>query len=300
LNSIRILLDSAIDYAGLFPPAGLDMRAAVDEYALCRDSEMSWALGRFVLPASRLEEFEEAFSRNCAADRAGKPWPLSALCGTDGNSDIERISEFNRRVPAHPDSSPALVDTAEFRVRSPGEIQKCAAGAEGRFTAYFEIPLGADTPALISAIAASGSHAKVRTGGPVADLFPAAADLAVFIDQCCRANVRFKATAGLHHPFRSLRPLGNAPVRPSAWMHGFLNLFIAAAIARTGSGIDILEEVLAEENSAAFVFGADGVSWRSYRLTGNQLQDTRRQFAVSFGSCSFREPIDDLRALHLL
>ena len=45
---IRILLRDAVDYAGLFPPAQLDMSGAVAEYASYLESADAWALGRFV------------------------------------------------------------------------------------------------------------------------------------------------------------------------------------------------------------------------------------------------------------
>ena len=51
---------SVVDYAGLFPPAGLDMRAAVGNYARYAAGPWAWALGRFIVPVSRLEELERA------------------------------------------------------------------------------------------------------------------------------------------------------------------------------------------------------------------------------------------------
>ncbi|MDF2772824.1 MAG: hypothetical protein K0S86_2319, partial [Geminicoccaceae bacterium] len=53
---IRMLLRDAVDYAGLFPPAQLDMPGAVAEYAAYLASADAWALGRFVVPAARLDE----------------------------------------------------------------------------------------------------------------------------------------------------------------------------------------------------------------------------------------------------
>lgn len=64
MNSIRILLTKLIDYAGLFPPAGLAMAPAVSNYVAYRNGEYAWALGRFVLPVSRLSEFERIAKNN--------------------------------------------------------------------------------------------------------------------------------------------------------------------------------------------------------------------------------------------
>src|SRR5204863_1254770 len=96
---------------------------------------------------------------------------------------------------------------------------------------------------------------------------------------CNSAGVAFKATAGLHHPIRS----GDA--------HGFVNVFLAAAM------IDHAESILRETDEGAFSFSDENVRWRGYTISTEQLADTRKNFALSFGSCSFEEPIDDLKAL---
>ena len=54
----RSLLVDAIDFAGLFPPAAQDMSSAVRDYGRYRQGDEAWALGRFVVPVARLEEFD--------------------------------------------------------------------------------------------------------------------------------------------------------------------------------------------------------------------------------------------------
>ncbi len=110
----------------------------------------------------------------------------------------------------------------------------------------------------------------------------------------------FKATAGLHHPVRSLRGLTYEPSPPCARMHGFLNLFVAAALARSRLlDEDGLREVLEDESPRSFVFGGEGLSWRDHHVGQADIQSARR-FARSFGSCSFEEPVADLQALQLI
>jgi hypothetical protein len=41
------------------------------------------------------------------------------------------------------------------------------------------------------------------------------------------------------------------------------------------------------------------LSWRDWRVPTDQIA-AHRTFITSFGSCSFDEPREDLRALHLL
>ena len=42
------LLDALVDYAGLFPPAAIDMPAAAGEYARHRSGPMEWMLSRYI------------------------------------------------------------------------------------------------------------------------------------------------------------------------------------------------------------------------------------------------------------
>jgi hypothetical protein len=109
--------------------------------------------------------------------------------------------------------------------------------------------------------------------------------------------VAFKATAGLHHPVRAPQALTYAADSPRAVTHGFLNVFLAAAFAWHGDRD--LEPVLAETDPAAFRFD-DRAHWRDRSLDAAQVRDARREFAHSFGSCSFDEPVRDLEALGLL
>lgn len=145
--------------------------------------------------------------------------------------------------------------------------------------------------ALIGELAVRGLRAKIRTGGLVADAFPSAAEIAQFLRACKEAGIAFKATAGLHHPLRCVRSLTYEPDAPTGTMHGFVNVFLAAAM------LEHAEEILAEEDPRAFSFDDEGASWREHRVTTDALATMRREFAISFGSCSFEEPMNDLREL---
>jgi hypothetical protein len=80
-------------------------------------------------------------------------------------------------------------------------------------------------------------------------------------------------------------------------MFGFLNVFAGAAMLRTGQGVDVAAAVLEETDASAFSFTDDAIMWRDRRIEVDQIVDLRSHFAVSFGSCSFREPVDELAAL---
>ncbi len=165
---------------------------------------------------------------------------------------------------------------------------------------FFEMPIDRDPVDLLSAISKAGRSAKVRTGGVTPETFPSAGDLTRFLDASLRTGVMFKATAGLHHAIRGMHPLTYEPGAPRAVMHGFLNLLLCAAFMYDGMGPDDAGAVLAEETAAAFCFDQEGVEWRGHRLTMPAITAARSKFAFSFGSCSFEEPLEDLRKLGLL
>jgi hypothetical protein len=83
-------------------------------------------------------------------------------------------------------------------------------------------------------------------------------------------------------------------------MFGFLNLFLAAGFIRAGLSDTEAARLLEEGSIEAFRFGPDEVTWRGHRLDLEHIGRTRRETIMAFGSCSFTEPIADLRALGLL
>jgi hypothetical protein len=159
---------------------------------------------------------------------------------------------------------------------------------------YCEIPV--DNLRALNDIQHQGAFAKVRTGGLVPDAIPASLAIARFLRACASLRLPFKATAGLHHPLRSEQPLTYAANPPCATMHGFVNVFLAAAFAWHGAEVTQVAALLDETDPGAFHFD-ETARWRDASLTLQQITDARRHFAHNFGSCSFEEPVTDLRRL---
>lgn len=291
-KTITTLAHRLVDYAGLFPPAGLDMAAAVAEYARERESPDAWMLARFVVPVGRLGQFSEAAHDLLGA--GGGPWPLSALAGGDPAADRAAIDAFNR---AH--AGRAAVESVEVRAAAPEEVAAVVPAFAGLET-YVEIPHADDPAASMEAVARHGARAKIRTGGVVAEAIPAAAEVARFVCAAAAAGVAFKATAGLHHPLRGEYRLTYEPGSGTATMHGYLNVFVAAALAKGGLGEDEIVELLEEREASAFEVDGERLRWRGHEVSRSELAAVREGFATSYGSCSFREPVDELRALRLL
>ncbi len=145
--------------------------------------------------------------------------------------------------------------------------------------AFVELPHDDELEQNMEQVRASGAFAKVRCGG---ERTPTSAELARFVRACSKAGLPFKASAGLHHAVRS----GEA--------HGFLNLLAASLWPERA------EDALDEEDPAAFAVDGDRFAWSGLEADAAAVSRMRRERFRSFGSCSFAEPVDELRALAIL
>ncbi len=289
-GSLRALLTNLIDYAGLFPPASLSMQQAVENYESYLSGREAWALARFIVPVARFAEFESAIGNI----RMVEPWGISALLGSSPESDLAEIDKFNNRNQGR-----AIVDAVEVKASTPDEVCHIRAFVRGSLTCYFEIPL--DNPGqLLPTINAIHGRAKIRTGGVTPNAFPSAESVAHFLIECERHDVAFKATAGLHHPIRCVKPLTYEPDAQTSIMHGFLNVFLAAIFAHQHAPSEGVCEILETRNEDEFSFHQNTLDWREHSVSAVHIEEARRNFAISFGSCSFEDPFFDMRELNIL
>jgi hypothetical protein len=301
MRSTRDLLQGILDYAGLFPPASLDMGATVRRYAAALAGGDRWFLGRLVVPLSRLGEFEREAASLLprGKDAIGvEPWTITSLGAPLREGWIERdlaaIEAFNDRH-ADPLDGAAVIDTIEWKADSASHVDRALEYLPDTLFPYFELPPGGDRRGMIAAMAGLDAGAKVRTGGVTAPEHPSTEFLAAFISECAAAEVPFKATAGLHHPLRHDAPAVGAR------QFGFLGVFMGAVLRWHDRIADAdLPAILEEESAEAFRFESDGASWRDHRVGHAEILKARDRFAHAFGSCSFEEPLEHLRTLGLL
>lgn len=299
MNILRDFLEHMVDYAGLFPPARLDMKTAFHNYDAYRDSLESWMLGRFIVPFSRLAEMEEEAGDRIGAASEQNPFRYSLIAGPRPDAAALGLAAFNGKYRLSGNGAGAVVEAVECKADTIEEIRSLAGLFPEDVAVFVEIPWGKEAGGLIGALAEANLNAKVRTGGIVPDLYPPAAGLLNFIWACHLSGVPFKATAGLHHPVRSRHPITYEPGAPQEMMFGFLNVFLAAAFIREGMDRGEAGRLLEETDPSAFEFDEEGGGWRGNRLNGARLLEARK-FAVSFGSCSFEEPLEDLKRLKWL
>lgn len=259
------LFAGLVDDAGLYPPESLSMADALARHLSGPAAGHRALTGRFLCPASRLQELADALDGDRLSLALICPWEPETL-----RAALELVASQRGLLLASvegPEGDAALV--AEVPTRIP---------------CFMEVPVGE-----IYAVKrpADGSYGlKVRCGGTTAAAFPAADRLGGFVLACAIAGVRFKATAGLHRAVAHVDPTtGYAH-------HGFLNLLLATYRATSDGDFDAVVDVLAETDADALVAEARSLSPQDVALT--------RQLLVSFGSCSTTEPIEDLRALGLI
>ena len=288
LASVKALLSSIVDYAGLFPPAKLSLPEAMATYAQDQMAAYCWMLGQFVLPASRLNEFVALLPTFPL-----KQWSLSAILSGEVELEIEKIKSFDQDAIA--------ITALEFPPLLPPQIQHLLPHLPVGVDAFFEIPLSQDLKPYLAVLQHPGVSAKIRTGGITPAAFPSAAQLAQAIVALITAGIPFKATAGLHHPLPANHPVTYAPDSPATLMHGFLNVAILAAIANQQK-VTLAEalDILQISSIKGCEFTEDQIIWRDRHLNIAELAASRQHCFRSFGSCSFQEPIEDLKKLNLI
>jgi hypothetical protein len=301
--SLRALLHGLIDYAGLFPPARLPLAEALANHVRYRAGGDAWMLGRFICPAAKLPELtamEELF-------RTGPPLGIAVL-GRGGTSADEFLAGLDADLAAvttcrERHAGRVVIDVMEVRLPAGAQAVSAAlAGAAERtrsaeLSLFFEAPPQRDTlPALVQMLRqtpfARRAGFKLRTGGLEPAAFPSSEQIAFALTTCLNETVPFKATAGLHHPLPRFDPGVHAR------MHGFVNLFSAGVLVQArGIGADRVRAILDDADPTHFRFSEDGLEWQGLTAGAEEIARARRTAVLSFGSCSFDEPRDDLREL---
>ncbi|MEO8194707.1 MAG: hypothetical protein ABI681_12725 [Gemmatimonadales bacterium] len=300
MSFARTFLKGIVDYAGLFPPATQGMADAVRTYAEYRSGEDRALLGRFVVPIARIDKFSAAAESVLPRGDGAEPWRVSVIAGGDLSAVREKSLHFNCSHWQGSDVGHAICDSIELPVRSAGEIAVALSSFPTFFRIFLEIPVDTDPERLIASLAGTRGGAKIRTGGTVESAIPDSATVLRFIKACHRHGVPFKATAGLHHAIRGLYPLTYEPNAPRALMFGYLNVFLAAAAVEADAPDAYVLDILNETDASAFLFTEKAVWYRDLVMGGGQFAAVRERVALSFGSCSFTEPVSEAKTLGII
>jgi hypothetical protein len=301
-SSLRALLSQAIDYAGLFPPATLDLDMSLRNYAKYLSSQDAWMLSTFVLPIS---QFDAAVA-HLPWFSEKRPLTISALGPktADENAFVAAVKGAAEAIRAFNcvESPCAIVKQLEMPL-PPNPNASIFAAIRATFggldlDAFWEAPTD-QAETTIALLAEHNANTrpfgfKLRTGGVTSEAFPSSTQIARALIAVRDNNVPIKFTAGLHHPVRMFRDEVNAK------MHGFLNVFGAGVLALEHRWDEAqIIEMLGDEKASSFSFTDSEFQWRDFGA-GSERVARYRELITSFGSCSFDDPRDDLRTLNLL
>ena len=301
-DSLRALLTHSIDYAGMFPPCSLGLEPALKNQAeYVRDPD-AWMLGAFVLSTEQFDATKQLLSQFDAQH----PLRVAALGPKTVSADafFEALDNAEAAIRSVSRHNVDLVSINHLEMFLPHDVDvtslKEARSILGDLPVFWEAPSDR-AEQTIALLAESNSDAgsatfgyKLRTGGVTTDAFPTSMQIAKALVTPATHQLPIKFTAGLHHPVRQYRE------EVQTKMHGFLNVLGAAVLAgehRWDSNQTAM--MLEDETVDSFSFTDDFFAWREWRIDTKRLQ-YRRRFIVSFGSCSFNEPREDLRALGFL
>ena len=298
--SLRALLTRSIDYAGMFPPCSLELDPALTKQAEYVRSADSWMLSAFVLPIGKFDKAAPLISQfdkqhPLRVSALGPKTENAANFRTELNNAAEAIRSFQKQ---HAN----LVSIAQLEMVLPADVdlggltEIAAQLADLKLHTFWETPAESaeQTIALLARVKQPTFCYKLRTGGVTADTFPSSVQIARAILASTKHHVPIKFTAGLHHPIRQFRE------EVKTEMHGFLNVLGAGVLSAEhhwdeAQTVDMLED----QTAKSFEFHDTVFAWRDWEVTLDRIK-ARRKFITSFGSCSFDEPREDLRALMFL
>jgi len=323
--SFKAFMLKIIDYAGMFPPANLDLETAYKNYLNYVTCPDSWMISKFVCNVNVLNELSSLHSKlkkdynNIKSDN----WINISVLLTGGNSPKEFLSNLINDVEIvktylseHIEDN--IIDTFEVKVpeeffsKSNSVLKNFIQNSyeifndSGLFRCklFLEPPINSNSEyvfnKLSNAIAECnhlGDNAgfKLRTGGITQDVFPSVEQISLAIKITNECKIPIKATAGLHLPIRHFDE------NIGTMMHGFFNFFGSAILnCKNNLSLKEIREILNDEKPENFKFNKGNFSWNDITIDTESIFNIRDKNVISFGSCSFDEPRDDLKNLGLM
>ncbi|HJM17451.1 MAG TPA: hypothetical protein QGI59_02980 [Candidatus Poseidoniia archaeon] len=330
-ESLRTFMDGLIDYAGLFPPADLPLNEAISQYISHIKSDNSKMLSRFIIHSSKLNNLDEFLP---LFTNVG-PLRLSVL-GGGGNNDDEYLNKIKQNITniskyREKHGNKIEIDVIECKMAtntpSKNTMEKATVLLnENGLIHYHEFaklpPVGMNysteiddsswdkeilpTIKLLSNLDNAGI--KLRCGGIVKEAFPSVEQVAAMIQTCVIIDIPMKFTAGLHHPIRHFAE------EYDEFMHGFINTFGAGIFATTFPKPEnsqekynmfiLLSHMIDDQNAENFSFTDDSMIWKveddrdtQFVIDVEKIENARKKGMISYGSCSFQDPIHDLTQL---
>lgn len=292
-----------IDYAGLFPPAKLELEPAIKNYASYLNGSEKWMLSNFIIPAQKLPKLTPEMMA-LFDDTGGLNF---SVISQSFREDVQTIVEFRDKFPAQ-----IRLNFIETKLHAADNISqaissnnKCLQQKDLSLRVFYESSFKGDWQSNLQQATITISEAneefgrndgfKLRCGGVEPSMFPSIQQVATAMQVCRDTGLAMKFTAGLHHPIRHF----DEAIKVD--MHGFMNIFVAGMLgAEQDLEVHEIQGILAEENPENFMFTKSGLRWNDYEISSEKISTLRENKFISYGSCSVDEPREDLEAIGLL
>lgn len=327
-SAFQVFMSNLIDYAGLFPPAQLPMETAIQNYLQYKREADEWMLSRFICPAGRLHELEK-YRDGIRAMKKPLQISFTGRGGKNVNDFFAGLEEDLKLVSEFAEHNSGSVSVEAYEARLPEELieegnpvriseflnriaeimeSKCPGEMNPFYEGDFRGEWSKTTEAIIEGISYHNLYVeskqfgnyrpagyKLRCGGAEPSKYPLPQQVAHIILTCKRHGIALKATAGLHHPIRHFNESEQIK------MHGFLNVFGAGIIAQYHElNADQITAIIEDEDAKHFIFSDSEFKWNGLSVMVDKVVEARKSRVISFGSCSFDEPREDLRELGYL
>jgi len=330
---IHSLTEHLFDYAGLFPPASLDIEKALKNYSTYQIHPYQKMLGKFILPIKKHDEYL-SLTRN---NQKRTPLsiiltPVQTLKNLSENLKVDclKIGEIVKNSPSSSIDSFEMVFPKEFYRESQTSIieyfteifaslsfsLESQNSLEGKnFDFFCEIPYlkNSELEHFLPAVQNYNSldsrnevFIKLRTGGITPDLVPSVSSLSHLLFNIGKYDLPFKVTAGLHIPVPNFNELVGTK------MHGFLNVLFASLCSflkcqslsefQTKTfNISLVENILEhltyeniEAKDDSLILNIPNQEENKFEFTLNMIQSFRQDYFKGIGTCDFFEPIEYL------
>jgi hypothetical protein len=252
-----------LDYAGMFPPAKLTLEDALRNFREYQRHKHAGFLGRFVMPAFPwTDQAPRELTLIVRADQINQDLRTVAADSIEvAWTDCGLFSDFLTLLE---ESFPGRI-FVELNWRKPYDILMAMLAEKRRF------------------------GVKLRTGGVTPEAIPPSRAIADFLLAAANHRLPMKATAGLHVP------VPNDDPDVGARMHGFFNFFCAGFLAYSGRGDrESVTNVLENFSYEDFSFGEQSMRCGTVEFSKHEIEHLRSRWLLSFGSCSFLEPVEHL------
>ncbi|MCG8689272.1 MAG: hypothetical protein MI892_30650 [Desulfobacterales bacterium] len=290
--AFKHFMQEIIDYAGLFPPARLDLETALSQYQTYQQNSENWILSKFVIPEATLKSISQPGEMKFSV----------ILSEPDSNQFLSSLRTLAPNIVSFeirlPEDCSAIEHISSFLGRTIRKVE--AAGIEK--TSIFVESARVDLcDADILGINKFKRHTchnigyKLRCGGTVPGMVPDPDQVLIAIRSCISRDLSMKFTAGLHHPFSDYSQT------LEGLQYGFINVFTASLLGFSSQLSDKeIKACLMDQKMNNFDFDDTKLSWNGHSIPSDRIKQLRGEKITSFGSCSFEEPLNDLKSLSFL